>query len=66
MEVGELGLAAEDKLATRRIVDQAKVALEEHGLSEEDAFSFIQRTAMTTRQRMRDVAEQVISGSLKP
>jgi len=66
VEVGELGLAAEDKLATRRIVDRAKVALEEHGLSEEDAFSFIQRTAMTTRQRMRDVAEQVISGSLKP
>jgi two-component system, response regulator PdtaR len=66
VEVGELGLAAEDKLATRRIVDQAKVALEEQGLSEEAAFSFIQRTAMTTRQRMRDVAEQVISGTLKP
>lgn len=66
VEVGELGLAAEDKLATRRIVDQAKVLLEERGLDEEGAFSFIQRTAMATRQRMRDVAEQVISGQLKP
>ncbi len=66
VEVGELGLAAEDKLETRRIVDQAKALLEDHGMSEADSFSFIQRQAMATRQRMRDVADQVLSGTLRP
>jgi AmiR/NasT family two-component response regulator len=66
VEVGELGLAAEDKLETRRIVDQAKALLEDHGMSEADSFSFIQRQAMATRQRMRDVAEQVLAGTLRP
>ena len=31
-------------------------------MSEDDAFSFIQRTAMRTRARMRDVAQQIIDG----
>lgn len=66
VEVGELGLAAEDKLESRRIVDQAKALLEDHGMSEADSFSFIQRQAMATRQRMRDVAEQVLAGTLRP
>jgi response regulator NasT len=66
VEVGELGLAAEDKLETRRIVDQAKALLEEQGLSEADSFSFIQRQAMGTRQRMRDIADQVLAGTLRP
>jgi response regulator NasT len=66
VEVGELGLAAEDKLETRRIVDQAKALLEELGLSEADSFSFIQRQAMGTRQRMRDIADQVLAGTLRP
>ena len=66
VEVGELGLAAEDKLETRRIVDKAKDALEDAGLDEAAAFSFIQRTAMASRQRMRDVAEQVLAGTLTP
>jgi len=66
VEVGELGLAAEDKLETRRIVDQAKALLEEFGMSEADSFSFIQRQAMATRQRMREVADQVLAGTLRP
>jgi two-component system, response regulator PdtaR len=61
------GSAAEDKIATRRLVEQAKTALIEGlSMSEGDAFSFIQRTAMRTRTRMRDVARQVIDGSLAP
>ena len=66
VEVGELGLAAEDKLETRRVVDEAKALLEEIGLSETDAFSFIQRQAMATRQRMREVADQVLTGTRRP
>ncbi len=58
---------AEDKLETRRMVDSAKgVLMERHGLSESDAFGFIQKTAMGTRSRMIDVSRQVLEGSLVP
>lgn len=64
---GAEGNAAEDKIATRRVVEEAKVALIEHsGMTEAEAFSFIQRTAMRTRERMREVARQVLDGSLSP
>ncbi len=67
-EVGSASTsAAEDKIATRRVVDQAKALLmERHSMSEAEAFGFIQRTAMGTRSRMRDVAQQVVDGSLTP
>ena len=35
-------------------------------MPENEAFGFIQRTAMQTRARMRDVAQQVVDGSLTP
>jgi two-component system, response regulator PdtaR len=61
------GSAAEDKIATRRLVEDAKtVLIERSSMTEADAFSFIQRTAMRTRTRMREVARQVIDGSLTP
>jgi len=59
--------SAEDKLETRRMVDSAKSYLmEHHGLTESDAFGFIQKTAMGTRSRMIDVSRQVLEGSLAP
>ncbi len=58
---------AEDKIATRRVVDEAKqVLMERDDLPEDEAFGFIQRTAMQTRARMRDVAQQVVDGTLTP
>ncbi len=58
---------AEDKLETRRMVDGAKsVLMEQHGLGESEAFSFIQRTAMGKRTRMIEIARQVLEGSLAP
>jgi two-component system, response regulator PdtaR len=58
---------AEDKIATRRVVDEAKaILMDRHELDEEDAFSFIQQTAMQSRTRMREVARQVIDGTLSP
>ena len=61
------GASAEDKIATRRLVEEAKAKLiEKSSLTESDAFSFIQRTAMRTRSRIREVARQVIDGSLSP
>jgi response regulator NasT len=58
---------AEDKLETRRLVDGAKeLLMERDGLSEPDAFGFIQKTAMGTRSRMSDVARRVLDGTLEP
>ena len=33
---------------------------------ESDAFGFIQKTAMSERTRMRDVADRILDGSLRP
>lgn len=55
------------QLETRKVVDRAKGRLiDEHGMSEHDAFRFIQTSAMATRSSMRDVADQVVSGDLQP
>jgi two-component system, response regulator PdtaR len=65
-ESKEPAAAAEDKIATRRVVDQAKAALMDHSeLTENEAFQYIQQTAMQTRARMRDVAQQIVDGTLK-
>jgi response regulator NasT len=57
----------EEQLETRRLVDRAKGKLmDEHGMAEAVAFSFIQRNAMRQRVVMRVVASQVIDGTLRP
>jgi len=62
-EIDALG----EQLETRKVVDRAKgVLIDQVGLSESDAFSFIQRTAMSERVRMRDVADRILDGSLRP
>ncbi len=59
--------SAEDKIETRRLVDGAKeLLMDQAGLSEPEAFNFIQKTAMGTRSRMSEVARQVLDGSLEP
>ena len=46
------------RLETRKLLDRAKGKLSESaGLSEPDAFRFIQKTAMDRRSSMKDVAE---------
>ena len=50
-----------ERLETRKAVDRAKSALQERlGLSEPDAFRWIQKTAMDLRLSMRQVADGVI------
>ncbi len=62
-EVDALG----DQLESRKLVDRAKgILMDEMAMSEADAFGFVQRTAMSERTRMRDVAERIIDGSLRP
>jgi AmiR/NasT family two-component response regulator len=51
-----------DRLETRKVVDRAKGVLQEQlGLSEPDAFRWIQKTAMDLRLSMREVAEGVVT-----
>jgi two-component system, response regulator PdtaR len=55
----------EDQLQTRKAVDRAKGRLmDEHGMSESEAFGFIQQTAMSGRSNMAEVAQRVIAGEL--
>lgn len=57
----------EAQLETRKTVDRAKGQLMDNaGLSEAEAFSFIQKTAMAERQTMRTVAERILAGELAP
>jgi two-component system, response regulator PdtaR len=57
----------EEQLETRRLVDRAKgILMDQHGLAEAAAFSFIQRNAMRQRVTMRVAASQVIDGALRP
>ena len=57
----------EDQLETRKVVDRAKgILMDGHGLSESDAFAFIQKSAMRDRATMKVVAESVIAGELAP
>jgi len=59
--------AAEDKLETRRIVDTAKeLLMQKFNMAEDEAFAYIQQTAMKNRARMRDVATSVVEGTLIP
>jgi AmiR/NasT family two-component response regulator len=55
--------SVERRLAERTLVDRAKgVLIDRDGLSEADAFRFLQRNAMSTRRRMADVAADVLAG----
>jgi len=62
-EIDALG----EQLESRKVIDRAKgLLMDELSLSETDAFGFIQRTAMSERTRMRDVADRILDGSLRP
>lgn len=58
---------AEGKLETRKVLDRAKgVLMDRDGMSEQAAFEFLQKTAMSTRRPMREVADEVLAGTLTP
>jgi response regulator NasT len=60
-EVGDLT----GRLEARKVVDRAKGRLQsEQGMSEPEAFRFLQRRSMDTRRSMRAVAQDVLDGAL--
>ena len=61
--VGDL----EDRLEVRKLVERAKGRLiDDHGMSEQDAYVFIQRTAMSQRRTMQAVASDVLEDRIPP
>src|ERR1035437_8260345 len=61
-EIGTL----RERLEVRKLLDRAKGLLQsEHGLSEPEAFRWIQKTSMDRLLTMRKVAEAVIEGSMR-
>jgi response regulator NasT len=53
----------EDRLAARKVIEQAKGRLmSEQGLSEAEAFRWIQQKAMNERTSMKALAEAILSG----
>jgi response regulator NasT len=56
-----------ERLEARKLIERAKGALmTKHGLSEPEAFRWIQRAAMDNRTTMRSVADLVLSGDPAP
>jgi response regulator NasT len=59
--------SAEGRLEARKVIDRAKgILMDAHGMSEQDSYGFIQKTAMKDRRQMREVAQDVIDGGLAP
>ena len=57
----------EQQIETRRTVDRAKgILMDECGLKEHEAFTWVQRTAMRDRRTMKEIAIQVIEQGLRP
>jgi AmiR/NasT family two-component response regulator len=55
------------RLEARKLVDRAKGVLQtEHGLTEPEAFRWIQRASMDQRRSMRTVAQDVVDGLAGP
>ena len=50
-----------ERLETRKVVDRAKGLMMEDGMTEPEAFRWIQRTAMDRRTTMRAVADAVLA-----
>ena len=55
------------RLEGRKTIDRAKGRLmDEHGMAEQDAWRFLQQSAMTNRVRIDEIAQQVVDGHLAP
>ena len=57
----------EDRLKARKIIEKAKgLLIDSSSLTEDEAFKFIQTTAMSDRKTMVEIAEKIISEGLRP
>ncbi len=57
----------EEDLKTRKLLFQAMLSIiQQHGISEQDAYKALRDHAMTTRKSLRKVAQEVIKGVWSP
>ena len=62
-EVGDLHA----RLEARKTVDRAKGRLMDgHGMTEQEAWRFLQQQAMTNRSKIADIAQRVVDEDLAP
>ena len=62
-EIGDL----RERLAMRKLLDRAKGVLQAtHGMTEPEAFRWIQKTSMDRRMTMRALAQEIIDGQASP
>ena len=62
-EVAALGA----QLEIRKLVDRAKgILIDKYAMNENDAFTYIQKLAMTKRVKMGEIAQRIISGEIHP
>ena len=55
------------QLEIRKLMDRAKgILIDKHAMTENDAFTYIQKMAMSERVKMGEIAERIISGELRP
>ncbi len=62
-EVAALGA----QLEIRKLVDRAKgILLDKYAMNENDAFTYIQKLAMSERVKMGEISQRIISGEIHP
>ena len=55
------------RLDARKVIDRAKGKLmDDHEMAEQDAWRFLQQSAMTNRVRIDEIAQQVLDGAFAP
>ena len=60
-------VALGEQLELRKLLDRAKgLLIDKHSMTEQSAFDFIQKSAMSTRAKMVDVANQILNGQITP
>ena len=58
---------SQSRLEARKLIDRAKGRLmDDHGLSEQDAWRFLQQGAMANRAKIDEIARRVVDGELTP
>lgn len=64
LELAEGKETLEGQLETRKVIDRAKGRLmDDHGLTEQESFRYLQSSAMSERSSMRAVAEEILDGT---
>lgn len=66
-ELTDQAKTLEERLKARKVIEKAKgLLIENASLTEDEAFRFIQTTAMSERKTMLELAEKIISEGLRP